>query len=121
MNASIVEAPRQRNTPEENRTVKEGSVPEEWEKNPNKLRQKDIDARWVQKRGQNYYGYKVHTLVDVKHKFVREAAVTNASVHDSNVFGQLTRGDKNDVKRVHADSGYLNSRDPLPKDYEGVV
>ena len=57
----------------------------------------------MQKRGQNYFGYKLHTLVDVKHKFVRKAMVTDASVHDSNVYGKLTKGDKNDVKRVHAD------------------
>ena len=121
VDASIVEAPRQRNTPEENRTIKEGNIPEEWEKVPNKLRQKDTDARWVQKRGQNYFGYKLHTLVDVKHKFVRKAMVTDASVHDSNVYGKLTKGDKNDVKRVHADSGYLNSKDALPQTYEAVV
>ena len=59
--------------------------------------------------------------MDVKHKFVRKAMVTDASVHDSNVYGKLTKGDKNDVKRVHADSGYLNSKDALPQTYEEVV
>lgn len=47
--------------------------------------------------------------------------VPDASVHDCNVYGKLTKGDKNDVKRVHADSGYLNSKDALPQDYEEVV
>jgi IS5 family transposase len=44
IDASFVEAPRQRNTRDENKQIKEGIVPEEWEKVPNKKRQKDTDA-----------------------------------------------------------------------------
>ena len=31
-----------------------------WNDNSNKKKQKDIDARWTQKGGQNYFGYKNH-------------------------------------------------------------
>ena len=51
MDASIVEAPRQRNTREEKETIKSGETPRHWKGNPNKLAQKDIDARWTLKRG----------------------------------------------------------------------
>ena len=45
VDASFVEAPRQRNTREENKHIKEtGTVPEEWRVKPHKLAQKDIDV-----------------------------------------------------------------------------
>jgi transposase len=46
IDATFVEAPRQRNNREENATIKSGKIPQEWYQNPNKLRQKDTDARW---------------------------------------------------------------------------
>ena len=51
VDATFVDAPRQRNTREENKKIKEGEVPEEWQKaeNIHKLRQKDTDARWAKK------------------------------------------------------------------------
>ena len=47
VDATFVDAPRQRNHRDENATIKEGKVPEEWEKpeNSHKLSQKDTDAR----------------------------------------------------------------------------
>jgi len=58
VDASIVQVPKQRNTVEENQEIKEGKIPRDWEKSPEKLAQKDLDARWVQKKGTNFYGYK---------------------------------------------------------------
>jgi len=48
--ATIVETPRQRNSREENEQIKAGEVPEDWKENPNKLRQKDVDAAWLKKK-----------------------------------------------------------------------
>ncbi len=46
VDASFVEAPRQRNTREENKQIKEtGQAPENWLNNPHKLCQKDVDAQ----------------------------------------------------------------------------
>ena len=45
--ATIVAAPKQRNTIEEKKALKEGCVPEDWKPKPAKLRQKDRDARWT--------------------------------------------------------------------------
>ena len=114
IDASIIEAPVQHNRPDENRTIKEGGVPEQWKEHPAKLRQKDCDAKWGAKHGKNYFGYKLHAAVDNKHKLIRNLVVTPANVHDSNVYGQLLEGDKNSSKDVYADSGYCGSSDPLP-------
>ena len=46
---TIVDAPRQRNSRDENRKIKNGEIPEEWEKLPYKKLQKDTDARWTKK------------------------------------------------------------------------
>ena len=47
LDTSIVEVPKQRNTRDENKKIKEGEVPVEWLKNENKRRQKDTDAAWL--------------------------------------------------------------------------
>lgn len=65
IDASFVEAPKQRNTKEENDQIKQGEVPQEWKDNPNKMRQKDTDARWTKKNNKTYYGYKDHVKGDV--------------------------------------------------------
>ena len=44
VDASIVSVPVQRNSREENKLIKEGHVPEDW--NEAKRRQKDVTARW---------------------------------------------------------------------------
>jgi transposase, IS5 family len=55
VDASFVEAPRQRNTREENKHIKEtGTAPEDWKVKPHKLSQKDIDARWTKKKQQYF-------------------------------------------------------------------
>ncbi len=62
IDGSFVEAPRQHNTREENKIIKEdrggelwnpeeGDTEEEKRRKANKERQKDIDARWVKKGG----------------------------------------------------------------------
>jgi len=109
IDASIVEAPRQRNSRDENRQIKAGQIPEEWSEQ--KKRQKDTDARWTKKNGQNYYGYKNHIDVDVKHKLIRDYEVTPASVHDSQVFEALL-DENNSSRDVWADSAY-RSEDKL--------
>ena len=45
IDATFVDAPRQRNNRKENEQIKNGETPEEWKENPHKLAQKDTDAR----------------------------------------------------------------------------
>src|SRR5208283_1836267 len=70
IDASFVEAPRQRNSREENEEIKEGNIPEDWQDNPHKLSQKDTDARWTKKNNVTFYGYKDHVKTDKKSKFI---------------------------------------------------
>ena len=50
VDATFVDAPRQLNSRDENEKIKNGEIPEKWKKNPHKMAQKDVDARWTKKR-----------------------------------------------------------------------
>jgi len=60
-----------------------GVTPKSFIEKPNKLRQKDIEARWTKKHNKNYFGYKNHVKADAKNKFILNYKITDASVHDS--------------------------------------
>lgn len=104
IDASIVEVARQRNSKDENGQIKKGETPQEWKENPNQLRQKDLDARWMKKDGVNHYGYKNHINVDKRHKLIRKFEVTAASRNDGEIFEEIL--DARNRKKVWADSAY---------------
>ena len=108
IDACIVPVPIQRNTKKENESVKQGEVPTAWKDKPDKLRQKDTDARWTKKNGKSYFGYKNHINTDRKHKLIRNYEVSDASVHDSKMFDSVLDPD-NTGKQVWADSAYRSS------------
>jgi len=103
VDATIVRAPIQRNSREDNRRIKDGEVPQDWSEA--KRPQKDVQARWTKKHGKSHYGYKNHINVDAEHKLMRDYAVTPANVHDSRVFDALLDPDNADPE-VWADSAY---------------
>ncbi len=109
IDASFVEVPRQRNTREENKQIKEGKVPADWKENSAKESQKDTDARWTKKNEQTFYGYKDHVKVDKVSKIITAYTVTDASVHDSQAVEELV--DKSDEHHeMYADSAYVGAR-----------
>ena len=97
--------PIQRNGRDENAEIKAGKTPEDWQSKPAKLAQKDVDARWTKKRGRSYFGYKNHINVDRTHKLIRRYAVTDASVHDSQLLDDVL-DPANTASEVWADSAY---------------
>lgn len=107
VDAGLVPAPRQRNSRDENKQIKDGQVPDDW--SDNKRRQKDTDARWTKKNGKNCFGCKNHIQVDAKNKLIRKYAVTKASTHDSRVFEELLDED-NSSRDVWADSAYRSQQ-----------
>ena len=108
VDASIVAAPRQRNTREENEAIKAGETPQGWAEQPAKNAQKDKDARWTKKHGKSFYGYKNHIGVDRTHKLIRRYAPTDASVHDSQKLDDVL--DKSNTgKDVWADRAYRSA------------
>ena len=81
----------QRNTRDEHATIKQGGTPAQWQEDAATvtLQQRDVDARWTEKRGKNVYGYKNHICVDVGQKLIRGNATTPANVHDINALEDL--------------------------------
>ena len=109
IDASFTVAPRQRNTREENDKIKKGEGKDLWNDQPNKKKHKDIDARWTNKNGEKYYGYKNHAKVDSKSKFINKFIVTDASVHDSQALDDLlVKSDKG--QPLYADSAYTGEK-----------
>ena len=87
VDASLVPAPKQRNTDSEKKAVKAGkSAAEIWPDKPNKAGQKDVDARWTLKVGGKVryrsegmpmpmiatptFGYKSHISIDRRYGFI---------------------------------------------------
>ena len=107
--ASIMPAPKQRNSRDDNDRIKRGERPPSFDENPCKSRQKDTDARWLKKHGQSHFGYKNHVLVDVEHKFIRAYAVTDAATHDSQVIDRLLPTTPTGGRAVYGDSAYRSA------------
>ncbi|MEI6848358.1 MAG: IS5 family transposase [Chlorobiaceae bacterium] len=107
VDASFVEVPRQRNTREENQAIKAGKTPEAWMAQPNKLRQKDRDARWAKKNKMNFYGYKNHVKADNGTKLISAYTVTDASVHDSQELDTLISKDDDAGQQLSGDCAYV--------------
>jgi IS5 family transposase len=103
IDATFVEVPRQRNNRDDNKTIKDGGVPEGW--SAKKKAHKDTDARWTKKNGVSFFGYKNHVNADRKHKLIRQYTVTDASVHDSQEMDNILDPD-NDSRETWADSAY---------------
>lgn len=116
VDASFVEVPRQRNDKDDNDHIKKtGQAPEEWKDKPNKLAQKDVDARWTIKNKGRHYGYKNHVIADSETKLIAGYIVTDASVHDSQAMEKLLT-EKDEGQHIYADSAYTG--EPLDKVYE---
>ena len=111
VDASFIEAPRQRNTREENKDIKAGITPESFAENNHKASQKDVDARWTKKNNEVHFGYKVHVAIDNENKLIRDYDVTSAEVHDSQVFIELLAD--NSSADVWADSAYQSEASTL--------
>lgn len=103
VDASFVTVPKQRNTKQENQLITKGELPEDWRAQPQKLSQKDLDARWTKKGLDSYYGYKNHVKVDRDSKMIVDYMITPASTNDGKVLPCLINEQD---REVHADSAY---------------
>ena len=75
IDASFVEAPRQRNTREENEQIKSDNGKDLWNDKPHKKCHKDTDARWAKKRDEKHYGYKLHAKADRRPSLSRNTSL----------------------------------------------
>lgn len=106
IDASIVDAPVQRNSREENEQIHDNDVPQDWSEH--KRCQKDMDATWTKKHGKSYFGYKNHVKVDAGSKLIDHYEVTTASVHDGTVVWDLLTQD-DEGQELHGDKAYDNA------------
>jgi IS5 family transposase len=126
IDASVVPAPKQRNTEEEKAAIKEGRVPEAWK--PAKARQKDRDARWTVKytkakvkEGADpkapkpvdlaipMFGYKNHIGIDRAHGLIRTWDASAANAHDgARLPASVSRA--NTASGVWADTAYRSKK-----------
>jgi IS5 family transposase len=120
VDASIIAAPKQRNSEGEKAEIKAGRIPEAWAEKPAKLAQKDRDARWTVKWSKAKpaadgsprvdlavpaFGYKNHVGIDRRHGLIRTWAATDAARHDGAQLPNLvTRA--NTGSGVWADTAY---------------
>ena len=121
VDASLVAAPKQRNTEAEKADIKAGRIPDAWQHKPAKLRQKDRDARWTLVFGRAreredgtrhadiaipVFGYKSHASIDRRHGFIRRWEVTDAAAHDGRMLRRGLLDRSNTGATVWADSAY---------------
>ena len=121
VDASLVAAPKQRNTEAEKADIKAGRVPEAWKKKPAKLRQKDRDARWTVKFTKARlredgtkpvdiaipsFGYQSHIGIDRAHGLIRAWIVTDAARFEGALLRDGLLDKSNTASSVWADSAY---------------
>ena len=124
VDASFVDAPKPHITNEERETLKSGEIPQEWQgqdkKHKNKLRQMDTDGRFGMKYNQTHFGYKETIKVDAESKLINNYEVTPANVEDNQSFVELL--DEND-KLLYGDKGYVgkNFEEQFPPNVKSMI
>ena len=103
IDATIIAAPKQRNTREENEQIKQGNIPPEWSEK--KRSHKDIEADWTKKNDQKYYGYKNHIKTDLGSKLITDFGTTTASEHDGNLMEDFI-GEQDSNNPLYGDTAY---------------
>lgn len=126
IDATVVPAPKQRNTEAEKAAIKQGRVPEHWK--PAKARQKDRDARWSIKYSKAkvregtdpkaakpvdlaipMFGYKNHIGIDKTHGLIRTWDASGANAHDGARLPGLA-SKANTGSGVWADTAYRSKK-----------
>jgi IS5 family transposase len=121
VDATLVAAPKQRNTEAEKAAVKEGrSAAEIWPDEPAKARQKDTDARWTLKFAKARpaadgkpqpdiaipsFGYKSTVSICRRFGFIRKGKVTDGARYDGRMLRDVVTND-NTASEVWADTAY---------------
>jgi hypothetical protein len=135
VDATIVAAPKQRNTEAERAAIKAGQVPEGWAEKPAKLRQKDRDARWTVKFSKAKpredgvqqidlavpaFGYKNHVSIDRRHGLIRGWAASHAAAPDGARLEHVLDA-SNTASDVWADTAYRSVKNEAMLAERGLV
>ncbi len=122
VDASLVAAPRQRNTQAEKDDIRAGRVPQDWKQKPAKLRHKDRDARWTVKFTKARpredgtlpavdlaiptFGYRNHISIDRGFGFIRKWLTTDAAAPEGRRLRDGLLDKSNTAGSVWADTAY---------------
>jgi IS5 family transposase len=125
VDATLVAAPRQRNTDAEKTAIKAGKPAADiWPDEPAKARQKDVDARWTMKFSKAKpaadgkpqidiaiptFGYKSHISIDRRHGVIRRQIITDAAAHDGARLREGLIDPENTASDVWADTAYRSA------------
>jgi IS5 family transposase len=125
VDATLVPAPKQRNSEDEKKAIKAGRIPEGWAESPAKLRQKDRDARWTVKFSKAKerpdgtkppvdiaiptFGYQNHIAIDKGFGFIRKWTATDAAAYEGARLREGLLGKTNTAASVWADTAYRST------------
>jgi IS5 family transposase len=125
VDASLIAAPRQRNTQDEKKAIKDGRIPDAWKDKPAKLRQKDRDARWTVKYTKAkpredgstppvdlaipVFGYQNHISLDRGFGFIRKWSATDAAAYEGRRLRDGLLDKTNTASSVWADTAYRSA------------
>jgi transposase, IS5 family len=125
VDATLVQAPRQRNTQAEKEEIKAGRVPQDWAKKPAKLRHKDRDARWTVKFTKAVaredgtvpavdlaipsFGYRNHIAIDRRFGLIRTWLATDAAAHEGSRLREGLLDKTNTASAVWGDTAYRSA------------
>mgnify|MGYP006288101299 CR=1 FL=1 len=125
VDATLVPAPKQRNSEGEKKAIKEGRIPDGWAENPAKLRQKDRDARWTVKFSKAKerpdgtkppvdiaiptFGYQNHIAIDKGFGFIRKWLTTDAAAYEGARLREGLLDKTNTAASVWADTAYRSA------------
>jgi transposase, IS5 family len=137
VDASLVAAPRQRNTDDEKKAIKEGRIPLNWKAKPAKMRHKDRDARWTVKFTKAkprqdgstppvdlaipLFGYQNHVSIDLRFGFIRRWAATDAAAYEGRRLRQGLLDKSNTASGVWADTAYRSAANETFLNKNGFV
>ena len=136
VDASLVAAPRQRNTDGEKASIKGGKTAQEiWPDKLAKAAQKDTNARWTVKYSKAkaradgtkpvdiavpIFGYKSHISIDRMHGIIRRQIITDASAHDGARLREGLIQRANTSRDVWADSAYRSAENEAWLEAQGM-
>ena len=136
VDATIVAAPKQRNTLDEKAAIRDGRIPDNWKDKPAKLAQKDRDARWTVKYTKAKpredgslpavdlaipaFGYKNHLSIDRGFGLIRNWTATNAAAHDGARLEDVL-DPSNTAGDVWADTAYRSAKNEAMLIRRGLV
>ena len=137
VDASLIAAPRQRNTLDEKKAIKDGCIPDDWKDKPAKLRQKDRDARWTVKYTKAkpredgstppvdlaipVFGYQNHISLDRGFGFIRKWSATDAAAYEGRRLRDGLLDKTNTASSVWADTAYRSAANEEFMERNGFV